>query len=624
MAHSFLKKMMDAESKQFQMQIFFCILGAVLLLNSVVAVWLYRNSALGTILAMASAILLGAPLILQAFKDLWRQKSELNELAALSVMAAFSLGEYQTSALVAFFMLLTQLVEYRSQLGARKNIESLMRLSPNKAQLIEKDREISVDSATLRKRDLVRVRPGDGIPGDGIVMKGRSSVNEAAITGESMPADKKPGDTVFSGSLNISGSIEVEISSSGTDTTLSKIKDLIMQAEGSRTELMCLIDRYASWYTPLILALASCVLFFTRDMNRAISILIIACPCTILLSSPSALVAALSAAARLGIIIKNISLLEKAHAIDAIIFDKTGTLTSGTMKVSRLVPASGVGDNELLSSAASVEFHSRHPVAKAILKEAVSRGIELTEALDVKEFSGSGIEGKSLGVGIFAGRAEWLAEKHMSLGDLGECPKGITAIHIASDKKYLGSIWIEDSVRENARDVIADLRGSGVEKIIMLTGDRRAVGDRIAAEIGCEAESEVLPDQKMRRVEEIKKQGYSVAVVGDGVNDAPALAAGDVSIAMGAGGSDVAIHSASIVLMNDKLDRIPFLIKLSHATISVLRQNLIFTALYILALLIMSSVGMIHPVIAVLLHSASALLVVFNSARLLRQGEELA
>lgn len=623
MAHSFLRKMLTDEAKRFKLQIFTSILGSALLLNSFIVHILYQNDELYSLTAMSGAILLGVPLVWQALVDLWKGNYEMNELAALSFLASFCVGEYQTSAAIAFFMILTQMLEYRSQLGARKNIESLLRLSPNKACRIENGEEHIIDALELNKGDIVRVRHGEFIPGDGVVIKGTSSVDESSITGESMPVEKKESDKVFGGSVNHSGILEVEILATSSDSTLSRIKDLIIEAENSRTPVMRLIDKYANWYTPIILIIAAMVLFFTRDVNRSISILIISCPCTILLSSPTAIVAALSSAARLGVIFKNVSVIEIANKINAMIFDKTGTLTTGKLYVTHIHPLGEYSEKYVLTLAASISFNSRHPVAQALINMADQINIQYLKADNFKEVSGMGTTAEIKNEQILLGRKEWLKQHKISIPVISKEISNYSLLYVVKEETVIGCIALEDKIKQDAPQIISELKKNSISKIIMLTGDRKEVAHKVAAELNCEVDAEVLPAQKMERVEKLKEEGYVVAVVGDGVNDAPALAAGDISIAMGAAGSDVAIHSASIVLMNDKLDRIPFIIQLSHSTMRKIRENLIFSACYILLLLILSVFGVIHPILAVIMHTASTLIVIFNSARLLREGENM-
>ncbi len=413
----------------------------------------------------------------------------------------------------------------------------------------------------------------------------------------------------------------VEITEETKDSTLCRIRELIAQAETSKTPAMRLVDRYVSWYTPLILMLAGIVLFFTHDLSRAISMLVIACPCTILLSSPTALVAALGAAARLGVMVKSVAALESAARVDTVVFDKTGTLTTGKLALTDIVSIDGVSQEQLLAVAASIEQYSTHPVAKAIVGEAHKRNVALGTATEIEEKPGFGLRGK-LDTGVVsAGRHEWCSADGTAAPATDSTA---STVWVAHDNHLVGSLRLSDSVKPKAPAVLRELRSGAISHIVMLTGDRRPVAESVGNALGCAVKAEVLPEHKMTEVTKLREEGRVVAVVGDGVNDAPALAAGDVSIAMGAAGSDVAIHSASIVLMNDRLDRIPFVFTLARRVAWTIRQNLIFSVLYILVLLALSASGAIAPVLAVILHSLSSVFIVFNSARLLRVGEKIA
>jgi len=623
MAHGFVRDMVEAKTGKFRLQLGICLTGGIVLINSYVAGLLFELPELSVFISLAAAILLGTPLVYNALKDLWLNRVEMNELAALSFVASFGSGQYQIAALIALFLVGSELIEYRSQLGARKNIEALLKLTPHRAFVQTKKGFQEIDAIALKIGDVVQVKPGERIPGDGKVVSGLSAVDQSAITGESVPVEKRPDDVVFGGTINQTGVLTIRITTHVKDSTFARIQMLITQAEESRTPVMRLIDRYVSWYTPIILMCAAIVLFFTHDMNRAIAMLVVACPCTIILSTPTALVAALSAAARLGVVIKNINTLEVASSLNTLIFDKTGTLTAGRLAVTGIVVNGKVSDANLLSVAASLEQYSTHPVAKAIVAETYKRNLSFQEACDVSETPGFGICGTVDGAFIAVGRKEWIEHRCTESSKFAVQQDGATCLYVAQNSHMMGTIQLSDTVRPDAKKVIDHLQAQERQHVIILTGDRHTVAERIAAQLACEVESEVLPDEKMARVKEARQRGAVVGVVGDGVNDAPALAAGDISIAMGAAGSDVAIHSAAIVLMNDKLDRIPFIIKLSRRVVVTIRQNLILSTFYILTLFGLSASGMISPVLAVILHTSSALFVVFNSARLMRVGEEL-
>jgi len=440
--------------------------------------------------------------------------------------------------------------------------------------------------------------------------------------------DKKQGDEVFAGTQNLTGVLEIKVTRAGTDTTLGRVRELILAAEKTKLPIMKIVDQYMAFYTPLVLVIGALVWAFTRDLERVISVLVVSCPCAFILATPTAMVAALSAAARLGILIKNVADIETAAKINAFIFDKTGTLTTGELAVSRLNPLGDVKPAELLRIAASAEKYSNHPTAKALAKISTEAGVPLVEPKDFTETAGRGVKADIGGAQVLVGRAQWLKDNGVDSAfeksvDLNET-EGWSLIFVARDGKCIGWVGLQDQTRAEAREALAELKEAGVRRIAMVSGDRQPVATRVAAEIGCEeAKGDCLPQNKVEFVHNVKSKGYNVAVIGDGVNDAPALAAGDIGIAMGAAGSEVAIHSATIALMNNDLRRLPFLVKLSRSTRAVINQNFLFGVLFIIGGLSAAAFGWLNPILAAVLHNAGSLIVIFNSARLVRKGEEL-
>jgi Cd2+/Zn2+-exporting ATPase len=606
------------------------VVGVVLVINAFLVDWLFNQG--GTV-ASASAcigsIILGYPIVVTAIRDLRVGRLSINELVAIAVFAAFASGDYKTSGIVAFFMLMGELIETRTAEGARASIESLIKLTPTKARRIKADKsEEEVAASELAIGDMIRIRPGDNVAADGVIISGQGSFNQATITGESLPADKKPGDEVFAGTQNLTGVLEIKVSRAGEDTTLGRVRGLILAAEKTKLPIMKIVDQYMGFYTPLVLVIGALVWAFTHDLTRVIAVFVISCPCAFILATPTAMVAALSAAARLGILIKNVADIELAAKINAFVFDKTGTLTTGQLAVSRLAPAGETKPAELLRLAASAEKYSNHPTAKALAQLAGEANVPLTEPKDFAETAGRGVKAQVNGSNVLVGRAQWLkdngvTEDFLKSVDLNET-EGWSLIFVARDGKCVGWVGLQDKTRAEAKEALAELKEAGVRRIAMISGDRQAVTTRIAAEIGCEeARGDCLPQNKVEFVRSVKSKGYRVAVVGDGVNDAPALAAGDIGIAMGAAGSEVAIHSATIALMNNDLRRLPFLVKLSRSTRAVINQNFAFGALFIISGLTLASLGYLHPIMAAFLHVTGSLIVVFNSARLVRKGEEL-
>jgi Cd2+/Zn2+-exporting ATPase len=635
MVHDHLS--VKSETGRATLKLVLTMLGGMLVLTSFLAGWLLGDPVAGgqseafyrDALAGLGALLLAVPLWWHALKALLTGHLHMDELVALAILAAMAKGEYQTAGVVAFFLLLSILIETRTALGARAAIEGLVRLTPTKARRLRSDgMQEEVEAHALRPGDVVSVLPGDNVPADGIIIDGHSTINEANITGESLPAEKVTGDEVFGGTSNVTGAMRIKVTKVGHDTTLGRVQDLILEAERTKIPLMRLIDQYASWYTPVTLMVAGVVWFFTRDMNKTIALLVIACPCALILATPTAIVAALSAAARLGVYIKDVTNLEWARKLTAVVFDKTGTLTTGELAVTTLRPAPGVDAAELLRAAASVERLSRHPVARAIVAVAEKARVPLESATGFEEVSGKGVKAQLDGQSVQIGRRTWIQAAGVNLADMQDEkyaePEGLSTLYVVRNGRCLGWIGLEDRTRPEARQALDELRQLGVRDLIMVTGDRWSVARRVAKEMGCsDVQAEVLPHDKLALVDALKRKGHTVAVVGDGVNDAPALAAGNLGVAMGAAGSDIAMNSASLALMSSDLRRLPFIVSLSRETTKVVWQNLVFGVTFIIAVEVAIVFGKVHPMLAALLHTVSSALVVFNSARMVRFGEQL-
>ena len=605
------------------------LFGLILVINSFIIEWFTANGkTMADLSAGVGAIILGWPIVVVAVKDLRKGNLTTNELVALAVLASFASGHYQEAGVVSFFMLLGQIIESRTAEGARLSIESLIKLTPTKARRLVSGKEEEVPVHELKNGDVIRVRPGDNVAADGQIVSGEGSINQANITGESLPVDKNPGDPVFAGTINLTGVLEIKVTRAGTDSTLSRVRELILAAEKTKLPIMRIVDQYMSFYTPLVLVIGALVWAFTGELSRVIAVFIVACPCAFILATPTAMVAALSAAARLGILIKNVADIELAAKINAFVFDKTGTLTTGKLAVSRLAPASGIAPSELLRIAASAEQFSNHPTAKALTALAVEAGVPLSDPKNFAETAGRGVKANVDGTVVLVGRAQWLKDNGVT-GDLLASvdvneTEGYSLLFVARNGAAIGWVGLQDETRHEAKEALLDLKETGVRRVAMVSGDRQPVAARVAKEIGCEeVVAECLPQNKVEYVKAMRAKGYRVAVVGDGVNDAPALAAGDLGIAMGAAGSEVAIHSATIALMNNDLRRLPFLIRLSRMTRTVINQNFLLGVLFVIGGLVLAALSYINPIVAALMHVVGSMIVVFNSARLVRQGEEL-
>src|ERR1022692_2833872 len=393
------------------------LIGVVFVLNAFIVDWLFeQGTTVARASAMIGAIILGTPIVLVAIKDLKIGRLSINELVAIAVLAAFASGAaggldqaagagYKTAGVVAFFMLIGELIETRTAEGARASIESLIKLTPTKARRIKKDgSEEEVAASELAIGDVIRIRPGDNVAADGVIVNGQGSFNQATITGESLPAEKSTGDEVFAGTQNLTGVLEIKVSRAGTDTTLGRVRELIIAAEKTKLPIQKIVDQYMGFYTPLVLVIGALVWAFTHDLNRVIAVFVVSCPCAFILATPTAMVAALSAAARLGILIKNVADIEAAAKINAFIFDKTGTLTTGQLAVSRLNPIGETKPAELLLLAASAEKYSNHPTAKALAALAGEAGVPLAEPKDFAETAGRGVKAEINGAKVLVGR----------------------------------------------------------------------------------------------------------------------------------------------------------------------------------------------------------------------------
>lgn len=628
-AHSHAETL-ESQQKLIGVRLLGTFLGGALLLNAFLANYFFDMPIhIADMSAFIGAVVLSVPILLRSIQSLIKGELHMEELVALAVVACFALEDYRTAGVVAFIMLGAELIQSRTALGAHAAIEGLIRLTPVTARRInEAGATEEIPASALATGTSILILPGEYIPADGTINDGSATINEASITGESVPVEKATGDTVFAGTLNLNGKITVAVTKAGEDTTLGKVKKLIIEAEQTRVPIMRIVDQYVTWYTPVIVMISGIILYFTRDMSRAITALVVTCPCALILATPTAVVAALSCAARLGILIKNVRHLELASRLDALVFDKTGTLTTGSLAVTKLNPITDDQDAalELLAAAAALARHSTHPVSRAVTLMANQAHVQDMQIDRFEEKAGYGtlaMHGKNQ---ILMGKIEWLREHNIALNDPGDAAgaAGLSLLHVAYDGKYLGWIGLEDQTRAEAKQATVELHHSGIKKVMMLTGDRQSVAEKVAAELGCEEfRAQCLPAQKLEEVHALQERGFTVGVVGDGINDAPALAAGDIGIAMGAAGSDIAIHSASISLMNNDLRKLPFIIKLSKKTRAVIYQNMTFGIVFIIAGLTASGLGLLNPIMAALLHNVGAFAVIFNSARLVRMGEDL-
>ncbi len=618
------------------------LVGGVLALVSWVANGFnVTDPAVAKLPALVGALLLGSTLFRAAFKEILRARFSSSSLAALAIIASIVIEEFVTAAFLAFILLVADQVLRRTAFGAQRAIEQLVRLTPDTARLIEDGQERMVSISEITVGQMVRVRPGENLPVDGRVRSGRSTVNQASLTGEAMPVEVQPGADVYAGTTNLTGGIDVEVLQVGAETTIGKVSTLIREAESMKSPRQLLIEQVARFFVPIAVSVAALVYFITATNPAtkeiagltAVTVLVVTCPTALLLSSPSAMVAAFASAARLGIMVKRPDYIEAAASIDAIVLDKTGTITTGKFGVSRLAPVPGVEGAALLEAAANGEQHSNHPLAQSILATAQAARITVDGSSEYEEFHGRGVRARTTLGELHAGRASWIMEVNPSAkGAIEQVQariEGMSGVHVMRDGQYLGAVGLEDKVRPNARNVLERLRELGLRTISIFTGDRLDVAKRVGIAVGADSiEAECLPEEKHELIRQMVGQGYRVMMVGDGINDGPALAEADVGVAMGLSGSDIAANSAGIALMTDELNRLPFLIELARRTKSIIAQNIAVSILMALIGLILAATGQFARAgelgvgFAALYHFLPDVFVIGNSFRLFRFGEE--
>lgn len=583
----------------------------------------------------AVAILAGVWAVLpKAWVALKHLRPDMNLLMVVAVAGAVVIGQWLEGATVAFLFALSLALEAWSVGRARRAVAALMALTPPEARLVHPDgREEMVppDKVPVGKR--FRVRPGDRIPLDGKVVDGAGGVDQAPITGESVPVPKSPGDEVFAGTINGDGVLTVESTKPPSDTTLARITRMVGEAQSRRAPSEQWVETFAKYYTPAVMALAAAVLLvpplaFSAPWGlwfyRALVLLVIACPCALVISTPVSIVAALAAAARNGVLIKGGVYVEAPARLKAVAMDKTGTLTRGKPAVVEVVPLSEHTEAELLERAAALEGQSTHPLAHAILAYAKEKGVAVPAVDDFKNLPGKGASGRVRGTVYWVGSHRYLEERNQETPEVHAKLEALSAegkavVVVGNDKHVCGFIALADTVRPEAKQAVADLRAAGVEHVVMLTGDNRGTAEAIARQTGVdEIHAELLPGDKVTKVEELVGKYGSVAMVGDGVNDAPAMGRATVALAMGAIGTDAAIETADIALMSDDLSKLPWLVRHSRHAVGIIRQNIAFALAVKGVFVVLTLAGHSSMWAAVAADSGATLLVVANALRLLR------
>ncbi|WP_216831274.1 heavy metal translocating P-type ATPase [Alkalihalobacterium elongatum] len=583
----------------------------------------------------AAMIIGGYNLFWQGLKNLTKLRFDMKTLMTIAIIGAALIGEWGEGATVVFLFAISEALERFSMDKARQSIRSLMDLAPRTATVIRQGKMVDVPVDDIQIGEIMLVKPGQKIPMDGTVQHGISTVNQAAITGESIPVAKSAADEVYAGTLNEEGLLEIKVTKRVEDTTLSKIIELVEEAQAERAPSQAFVDRFAKYYTPLIMLVALGVatvppLFFAADWStwvyQGLAVLVVGCPCALVISTPVSIVTAIGNSARNGVLIKGGVYLEQLGSIQTIAFDKTGTLTKGVPEVTDIFAASPYSERDVLEIGAYLEKSSAHPLASAIMKRASKEGIEPAEqkVLNFRSFTGKGITGVINQEHYFVGSPSFFSELKIDVPqDVHSLQhQGKTVILVGKQNELLGYIAVSDRIRSSSVAAVRGLKRLGVNRTIMLTGDNKETASAIGKELGIdEVRAQLLPDEKLKWVKQMKDNGQ-VAMVGDGVNDAPALATANIGIAMGGAGTDAALETADIALMGDDLRKLPFAVKLSRKTLTIIKQNIAFAlGLKALALLLVIP-GWLTLWIAIFADMGATLLVTLNGLRLLRVKDE--
>ncbi|MBO5041840.1 MAG: cation-translocating P-type ATPase [Clostridia bacterium] len=583
--------------------------------------------------AWIAIVISGIPLAVLAIKRIIKNKgiSKISSalLITVGMIASVAIGDIFAAGEIAFIMAIGEILEDKTTARARKGLKQLISLSPVQGRKVTADGEIMIPAEDICVGDVLRILPGETIPVDGVILRGETSVDQSVMTGESLPVDKEAGDSVYSGTVNRFGAIDMEAVKVGEDSSLQRLIRMVEEADGKVAPTQRIADKWASWLVPVALLLAiisGAIKYFMGDPDFllvAVTMLVVFCPCALVLATPTAVMAAIGQATKHGVIIKSGEALEKMGKVDTVAFDKTGTLTYGKPQVSDVVSLSEDTDEaSLLSLAASAERRSEHPLGKAIVAYAKEKGVVLSDIDTFSMTAGKGVSATVNGRGVHCGNEIILSGCGISLDDRAHQvldvfrKQGKVSIAVADDTRLLGVIALSDTLRPTSADMVARLEKDGV-KALLLTGDNRQTAAYFAGLVGIsEVNAELLPEDKVRRIEELEQAGRSVCMIGDGINDAPALKTATVGVAMGTMGSDIAVEAADIALVGDDISKIPYLKRLSRATVKTIKFSISLSLLINLAAIVLSFLEILTPTTGALVHNAGSVLVVLIAALL--------
>ncbi len=577
--------------------------------------------------AWATIVISGIPLLYLA---VWRiihnpgiSKISSALLICIAMFAAIAIGDLFAAGEVVFIMAIGALLEEATTNRAKKGVKKLISLAPTKGRRLKDGKEEMIPTEEIRQGDLLRILPGETIPVDGTILSGETSVDQSIMTGESLPIDKSVGEEVFCGTINRFGSIDISATKVGENSSLQKLIRMVQDAENKQAPMQRIADRAASWLVPVALLIAVLAYVFSGNIVTAVTVLVVFCPCALVLATPTAIMAAIGQATKHGVIIKSGEALEKMGKVDIIAFDKTGTLTYGRLDVSDIISFDeNVSERELLALAASAEARSEHPLGKAIVAYAAAEGVTLTEAEDFKMTAGKGILAEVSGRRLICGNEKFLVENGASIGQKVQSAlerlrtQGKASILVADGRKCIGVIALSDVLRPEAKDMVSRLADMDT-RTVLLTGDHQKTADYFAKQVGISGvRAELLPEEKVQNIEKLQKENHTVCMIGDGVNDAPALKTADVSVAMGSMGSDIAVDAAEVALMSDDISKIPYLKWLSNATVRTIKASITLSMCINFVAIVLSLMEVLTPTTGALVHNAGSCFVVLIAALL--------
>ncbi len=574
--------------------------------------------------AWLAVVISGIPLVENALKKLIRNKgiSKISSALLISsaMVAAIAIGDVFAAGEVAFIMAIGELLEDLTTDRAKRGLKNLISLSPVTGRLIEGENERIIDASEIKVGDILRVLPGESIPVDGEIISGQTSIDQSVMTGEGLPVDKGVGDSVYCGTVNRFGSVDVRAAKVGEDSSLYKLIRMVKGAEENKAPTHRIADRWASILVPVALLIAVAFGLIRQDIEVAVTVLVVFCPCALVLATPTAIMAAIGQATKHGVIIKSGEALEKMGKVDTVAFDKTGTLTYGSLTVSDVIPF-GVSEGELLSLAASAESRSEHPLGRAIYEYGKKNG-EIYSCDSFTMEAGKGVSALVNGRNILCGNERFLLDKGIALDGESEATlsklraSGKASVTVSDGERVIGIIALSDTLKPSAAGVVSSLRSLGTESVL-LTGDNKNAAEYFASQVGItNIKSELLPENKVDAVTSFREGGRVVAMIGDGVNDAPALKSADVGIAMGTMGSDIAVEASDIAIMSDDIGKLPYLKKLSNATVKTIRLSISLSLIINFAAIVLSFFKLLDPATGALVHNAGSVFVILIAALL--------